>query len=248
MEIYGGFAGVYDRLMDDFDYERWADYYLAIVQRVCAPAHTICDCACGTGSMSIALARRGIAVTGVDLSADMLEVAARKARADAKKILFACQDMCALKLPRPVDAVIAACDGVNYLTTLDRVRAFFRAAHAAIRPGGCLAFDISSRHKLEDVVARGFFGEERDDVAYLWSNCYDPESRIVTMDVTFFIREEGGLYRRVNETHRQRAHDVDEIAEALRECGFSGITLYGDQTPDAPGADEMRIHFTAQRA
>ena len=81
--------------------------------------------------MSTALAKRGIKVTGADISAEMLEVASEKARANALRILFTRQDMCQLKLPKPADAVIAACDGVNYLTTLDRVRAFFRAARAA---------------------------------------------------------------------------------------------------------------------
>ncbi len=249
MGIYGGFAGVYDRLMDDFDYEGWADYYLEAMARTGASSiQTVCDCACGTGSMSVALAKRGLRVTGVDISAEMLEVAAVKARAAAQKIMLVKQDMCRLALPRPVDAIVCACDGVNYLTSVARVRGFFAAAHAALRPGGCLAFDISSRYKLETVVGNAFFGEERDDVAYLWSNRFDPEKRTVHMDVTFFIRTEGGLYQRVNEAHVQRAHEADEIAEALQGGGFRGIQICGDRTFGAPGAQEERIHFFAVRA
>ncbi len=247
MGIYGGFAGVYDRLMDDFDYEGWADYYLEAIARAGVSPKTVCDCACGTGSMSVALARRGLKVTGVDLSAEMLEIAGAKARASAQKIIFARQDMCHLALPRPADAIVCACDGVNYLTSMPRVRAFFEAARAALRPGGCLAFDISSRHKLENVIGNAFFGEERDDVAYLWSNSYDPEKRLVQMDVTFFIRNEGGLYERINEAHVQRAHEAGEIVEALQACGFRGIMVYGDRTFEAPGENEERIHFFAIR-
>ena len=247
MGIYGGFAGVYDRLMDDFDYEGWADYYLEAIARLCDAPNAVCDCACGTGSMSVALAKRGVRVTGVDLSAEMLEIAAAKARAAAQKIMFVRQDMCDLALPRPVDAIVCACDGVNYLTTPARLRAFFGAAHAALKPGGCLAFDISSRYKLSTVIGNAFFGEERDDVAYLWSNAYDAEKQIVRMDVTFFIRTEGGLYERVNETHTQRAHTADEIAQVLQACGFEGIQIYGDRTFDAPGEREERIHFFGLR-
>jgi SAM-dependent methyltransferase len=247
MGIYGGFAGVYDQLMDDFDYEGWADYYLEAIARAGVSPKDVCDCACGTGSMSVALARRGLRVTGVDLSAEMLEVASAKARAAAQKIMFVRQDMCRLALPKPVDAIICACDGVNYLATLARVRAFFEAAHAALKPGGCLAFDISSRYKLANVIGSAFFGEERDDVAYLWSNSYDAENRIIKMDVTFFIRNADGLYERVSETHRQRAHEADEIAELLQDCGFRGIKIYGDRTFEAPGAREERIHFFANR-
>lgn len=248
MGIYGGFAGVYDRLMDDFDYEGWADYYLeAMAREGASPLKTVCDCACGTGSMSVALARRGLRVTGADISAEMLQVAAAKARAAAQKIMFVKQDMCALSLPRPVDAVVCACDGVNYLTSPSRVRAFFEAAREALKPGGIIAFDISSRYKLERVIGNAFFGEERDDVAYLWANRWDPEKRTVKMDVTFFIRNEDGLYRRVNETHVQRAHEAEEIAGALRDCGFRGIKIFGDRTFQAPAENEERIHFFATR-
>lgn len=248
MGIYGGFAAVYDRLMDDFDYEGWADYYLEAAGRTSdLPIKTVCDCACGTGSMSVALAKRGLRVTGADISAEMLERAAIKARAAAQKIMFVRQDMCALSLPRPVDLIVAACDGVNYLTSPSRLDAFFRAAHEALRPGGCLAFDISSRHKLEEVVGNAFFGEEREDVAYLWSNRYDPEKRTVRMDITFFIRTPNALYERVNEVHIQRAHEIHEILDALRACGFGCINVYGDRTFAAPDKNEARIHFFAAR-
>lgn len=248
MESYGEFAAVYDRLMDDFDYPRWAEYYMEIIARAgCAPKK-LCDCACGTGSMSQEFARRGLAVTGVDISRDMLEIAAVKARRAAQKIMFVAQDMTELTLPRPVDALVCACDGVNYLTAPGSVERFFRAAHAALKPGGCLAFDISSRYKLEKVIGGGFFGEERDDIAYIWSNTLDVEQHIVDMELTFFVKQDCGLYRRFEEKQRQRAHSADEMENALLECGFEDIKIYGDRTFDAPKEEELRLHFTAVRA
>lgn len=245
MNAYSGFAGVYDLLMDDFDYPAWAAYYLKLLEEI--HPQTICDCACGTGSLTMQFAAKGLKVTGVDLSREMLEVAAGKARENGVRVQFACQDMCRLQLPKPVDAIICGCDGVNYLTTDKRVSAFFQAAHAAIRPGGMLAFDISSRHKLVDVMGDAFFGEERDEAAYLWQNRLDGD--IVTMDITFFIRddEEEDIYHRVTETHRQRAHDPENLKRLLEEAGFKNIRIYGDRTFEAPAADEMRVHISAVR-
>lgn len=247
MGAYGAFAEIYDLLMDDFDYPAWAEYYLEIIARAGAKPRTLCDCACGTGSLSVPFGARGIRVTGVDISADMLEIAAAKARRNGVMAMFVCQDMCRLQLPRPVEALVCGCDGVNYLLTQERVRAFFECAHKAIRPGGVLAFDISSAYKLEHVLGNGFFGEERDEVAYLWSNSFDEINHTVRMDLTFFRREEGGLYRRFNETHTQRAHRPEELTALLEQCGFKNINIYGDRTFDAPKADELRIHFTAVR-
>lgn len=243
MEAYRGFAGIYDLLMDDFDYPSWADYYMNLLEQAGVKPGTMCDCACGTGAMSLQFAKRVAKVTGVDISREMLELAAEKARQSGVQVQFVCQDMSRLQLPRTVDAIVCACDGVNYLTTDKRVKAFFDAAYASLRPVGALAFDISSPHKLRNVLGNNFFGEERDEAAYIWQNELDGD--IVHMDLTFFIREEGELYRRVTETHRQRAHEPERIVELLKEAGFTGIRVFGDRTDKAPEPEELRVHFLA---
>lgn len=245
MDAYSGFARVYDLLMDDFDYPAWAEYYLELLSRAGVRPEGLCDCACGTGLMTLEFARRGLRVTGVDISREMLELAGEKARQSGVNAQFVCQDMTQLTLPRPVDALVCACDGVNYLTTDRRVLAFFRAAHRCIRPGGALAFDVSSPYKLRSVLGDSFFGEERDEAAYLWQNTL--ENDIVTMDITFFLREEGELYRRVSETHRQRAHEPERLKALLEEAGFVNVQIYGDQSFEPPGPQEMRVHFCATR-
>ena len=123
----------------------------------------------------------------------------------------------------------------------------FRAARAAIRPGGALAFDISSRYKLEHVLGNGFFGEERDEAAYLWQNRLDEKRHILRMDITFFVRETDGRYRRFEEEHEQRAHSSAELTAWLEAEGFQNVEVFGDQTFDPPGAKEERLHFLARR-
>lgn len=247
MGAYGDFAALYDLLMDDVDYDGWAEYYLALLKRAGVQPIRLCDCACGTGAMAVRFAARGMQVIGADLSGEMLEQAQARARQRGVRAMFIQQDMCALKLPRPVDALVCACDGANYLLDDERLNAFFQHAHAAVRPGGALAFDISSAHKLKDVLGDGFFGEERDDVAYLWSNRYDASAETVTMDITFFTKQPNGLYRRFNEVHVQKAHDPAHIVRLLEQAGYGDIEVFGDRTFDAPKDDEMRIHFLARR-
>lgn len=245
MEAYRGFASIYDLLMDDFDYPAWANYYLKLLARSGVEPVSICECACGTGALTMHFAKAGKKIIGVDLSQEMLELAAEKARIRGVQVQFVCQDMARLQLPRSVDAIICGCDGVNYLTSDKRVRSFFDAACAALRPGGALAFDVSSAYKLKNVLGDRFYGEERDEVAYIWQNSLTGD--IVDMDITFFIREEGELYRRVTEHHRQRAHEVENLVKLLGEAGFENVRVYGDQNFEAPGAEEMRIHFCATK-
>lgn len=248
MRSYDALAEVYDLFADDFDHPRWADYYRALLARAGVTAHSIVDAGCGTGLMTVELARDGARVIGVDASEEMLRAAAERLRREGVRATLVRQDMCRLEVPRRVDAVICACDGVNCLLTQARVRAFFRAAHAAIRPGGALAFDISSRYKLETLMGDAFFGEERDEAAYLWENHFDAQRRLLRMDITFFVREADGRYRRFCETQVQRAHTAEEIAAWLAAEGFEAVEAFGDRTFEAPGKEEKRIHFLARRA
>lgn len=247
MGSYEGLAEVYDLLGDDFDYPKWAEYYRALLRRAGVEGGEVLDAGCGTGRMTLELLRLGFRVLGADSSPSMLRVAAEKLRRAGAQAQLICQDMCALRLAHPVDAVVCACDGVNYLLTDERLSAFARAASACIRPGGALAFDISSRYRLETLLGDAFFGEERDQVAYLWENRLDRERHRVMMDITFFVREADGRYRRFVENHVQRAHSVEQVVAALSQAGFAQIEAFGEQTFAAPEPQAQRIHFLARR-
>lgn len=243
--MYARFAEVYDTLMDDFDYPSWARYYIALIEREGVSPQTICDCACGTGSLAIEFARMGHRVTGVDLSEEMLHRAAEKARKSGVMIPFVRQDMRSLTLHKPVDAIVCGCDGVNYLLNEAQLRAFFLHAYRQLKIHGVLAFDFSSRYKLEEKMQNAFFGEERDDVAYLWQNRLEEEKHLLHMDITFFIKRSNGFYERFEERQTQRAHTIEELEPLLMECGFSAVRAYGDRTHASPSPNELRVHVTA---
>ena len=247
MSAYRALAGLYDVLMDDIDYDAWAGYYLELIRRAGVAPRTVCDCACGTGAMSVRFAGMGLKVTGVDLSGEMLARAQQKARERGVQAMFVRQDMCALCLPRPVDALVCACDGVNYLLDDARLNAFFARARESLRPGGALAFDISSAWKLEHTIGNGFFGEDRDDVTYLWANRFDADRRVVTMELTFFLPRADGLYERYDEKHMQKAHEQAHIVELLGQSGFRGIEVFGDRDFNPPAPQAARLHFLAIR-
>ena len=246
--MYNDFADVYDALMDDYDYDAWAAHYLELMRGEDGrlPLRAV-ECACGTGSLTVRVAREGVNIVGVDLSRSMLRKAEEKARRWGVRAAFVCQNMKRLELPRRVGAVLATCDGVNYLTTEQDVRAFFAAAYTALVPGGKLCFDCSSRHKLEEVMGNAFFGEERDGIVTLWQNRLNRECHVLTMDVTFFVREEDGRYRRFREEHRQRAHSEEELLTWLADAGFIHCRSFGEMRTDSPKADDIRIHYVAEK-
>ncbi len=240
--MYGNFAGLYDPLMKDVDYDRWAEYVASFLPE---GSLRIADCACGTGEITLRLAKRGHILTGVDISEDMLRVASEKARKAAMKIPFICQNMAKLTLHRPQDVIVCACDGVNYLDSLEDAEEFFAAAYAALKPKGLLLFDVSSKYKLEKVLDCNTFAEDDGERAYIWKNCYDPESRLVSMELSFYEKQ-GDMYRRFEEKHIQRAHEEEELIAAMERAGFDAHG-YGFLTKEAPKADDLRIQFIGRK-
>ena len=240
--MYGDFAGMYDPLMKDVDYDSWAEYLLRFLG---AEKLRVADCACGTGEITLRLARAGHIMTGVDISGDMLRIASEKARRAALKIPFVEQDMRKLALHRPQDAIICACDGVNYLDSLKAAEEFFEAANAALKVGGLLLFDISSQYKLETILGCNTFAEDEQGGAYIWKNNYDPKSRLIEMELTFFERQ-GELYRRFTERHIQRAHGVDELLSALNRAGFDA-EAYDFETTEPVKPDSERVQFSGRK-
>jgi len=94
------FSGPIGRLIAESQ-ERVIASFLAPVK-----GRTILDVGTGTGRAAIALAARGATVTGVDASAEMLEVAGRRARDAHVEVTFARGDAHGLAYPaRSFDAV-----------------------------------------------------------------------------------------------------------------------------------------------
>lgn len=240
--MYGRFAAVYDRLMADVDRGAWADYILGLLP----PGKlAIADAACGTGALTLSLAKAGHALTGLDASEEMLAIAGEKARLARLAIPFVRQRMEELSLHRKVDAIVSACDGVNYLASRGTADAFFRAARENLRPGGLLLFDISSRYKFSKILANNTFAQDEESAAYIWKNEYDEASRLIRMDVTFFERMGDGRYERFSETHVQRAYSQRELTNALARAGFCDIRVYEAFTRDEPRKESERLQYVA---
>ena len=247
-EPYETLAGAYDGLTTDVDYAAVLQFFETVLQRAGHSPKTVLDLACGTGSMSVLLAERGYRVIGADISEEMLSVAAEKARRARLAIPFIRQDMRKLSLHHSVDAVVSACDGVNYLASRAALSEFAAAAYACLKPGGLLLFDVSSRFKLSTVLGDNTFALDEADSAYIWQNAYDPETKLIRMDLTFFAREgEGPHYARFTETHIQRAHSEREIRAALGSAGFVRVEAYEAFTREPPKETSERLQFVAEK-
>ncbi|MPN36797.1 hypothetical protein SDC9_184308 [bioreactor metagenome] len=180
------------------------------------------------------------------MSGDMLELAMEKARNNGVRVPFVQQNICALRLHKPVDAITCTCDGVNYILHRAQVKNFFESAAKALRPKGLLLFDISSKYKFEHVLGGNVFAQEDDDTCCIWRSAYDEKARECQLDITCFIRENDS-FRRFYETHIQRAYEIGELCELLGIAGYEILAVYGHLTCELPRAGCERIQFVARK-
>ena len=166
--MYTDFARIYDLLMQDVDYDAWSVHLLRLLgSRGIGSGDACVECACGTGALTVPLAKAGLKMTGVDLSGEMLSAAMLRARNAGCTIPFVRQDMASLALPRRVRAVLSTCDGVNYLD-VQRAPLFFQRAFESLRPGGVLLFDVSTPYKLRTQLGKNTLTRREEDFCYIW--------------------------------------------------------------------------------
>ncbi len=245
--MYGSFASVYDRLMADVDYDAWSAFYREMLASSGVPdGGTVLEAACGTGSMTVRLGKHYSLLPG-DLSQEMLSRAALKAREHGLTLPFLRQDMRQLRVHRPVDAVVTACDGVNYLLKKEDLKRFLRSAFTVLRPGGALLFDVSSAYKLREVLGNTPRMLREEDVCYFWENRWSERYQRLAMRLSIFLGRPDGAWELIEEEQAQRAWGEEEILQALKEEGFERIRCYGARNMAPPRRGEERLHFAAKK-
>ncbi|TQQ85516.1 class I SAM-dependent methyltransferase [Peptacetobacter hominis] len=248
MEQYRDFAFIYDELMNDVDYDKWVDYVEEIIKKEGAQVQNILELACGTGNMTIPLTKKGYDIAGIDISREMLEVALEKAEKEGVELVLLQQDIAELDFDvENLDCVLCACDGFNYITYDDDLENVFTKVHELLKPGGIFIFDISSYYKLSEILGNNIYGENREDVAYMWRNCFDPEENLVEMELAFFVKDEDGKFDRFEEIHQQRAYTEEEIIDILSDSGFEDIKVYSDFEFESPKEDSERLFFVCRK-
>ena len=245
MDAYKELAVCYDRLTNDVDYRAVVDFYFEILKREQMRPRTAVDLACGTGSVSVLLAQRGIQVIGVDLSEDMLTAAYGKVSDMENPPRFVCQTLQRLYLAKGVDMAVCALDSLDYITDPADCAEAIRRTYKALNPGGIFIFDVNTPEKLRAMDDQVFLDED-DDVYCVWRGEFDENTNICTYAMDLFQRQ-GDLWQRSYEEHCEYAYSKQQLITFLKAAGFIHIEVYADRRFEAPAAGEQRMYFKARK-
>lgn len=247
MEAYSGFAEVYDLFMDNIPYGEWTDYVKKLFQEEGITEGILLDLGCGTGSVTELLAKSGFDMIGIDNSEEMLEIALEKRDESGLDILYLLQDMREFELYGTVRGVVSICDSMNYILEEEDLLEVLHLVHNYLDDEGIFIFDMNTRYKYEKILADNTFAEDRERSSFIWENFYDEEEEINQYDLSLFIREEDGRYRKYEETHWQRAYTQECVEGLIRESGLELLHVYDAFTKKKPAEDAQRIYYVCRR-
>jgi len=249
MALYDEFAEIYARGSYPAFAACIADLLPAVLERLSADPTTLLDVACGEGTFSVAMAARGLQVTGIDLSPRMIDLARRRASAEGVDIQFLCHDMCDLPFSGEFDLVTCWYDSLNYLLSQRALGSAFHAAYRALVPGGTYAFDMNTIYGLAVNWRQSECYIQRDagDIFEVHRPRYDFETDIATLQITAFVQERN-RWRRVEEEHRERGYRFDVIRSLLRDAGFVELGVYANLRDLSPPSPESgRLFFFCRK-
>lgn len=215
---YKNLSRYYQKIILDKDYEVFTDYILSLVKDTVKIKRGI-DVGCGTGIFTRKLKTAGYNVIGVDISSEMIAVADEESAKNGVKIQYQIQDVKNLKTFEKVGFITAVNDVFNYLPKNSLSKAFL-SIQKCLEKGGIFIFDISTEYKLEKVLGENLFGDDGEDLSYLWLSEYDKESKTLDINLSFFEKC-GDLYKRYDESQTQYAHTITDIETALQTNGFT---------------------------
>ena len=234
---YDLFARFYDQASGDRTpaIERVRGY----IERYRPSAGTLLELGCGTGALLAGLAG-GMRLTGIDLSPEMLKIAAR----NVPGARFVEGDITAFSLGERFDAVICVFDTINHLPRFDLWVELFDRVHEHLATGGLFVFDVNTTGRLRTLCRGPAVTADLGENVLIMDvkpGAHDDEA---TWEIRVFERDEGGLFR----LHRERITELGVPLARIREAIGKHFDVLEESSPrGGPVTDDSPRVFFAFR-
>ncbi len=225
---YSRFAEIYDLVMKEVPYQKWANLLINIFKEFqLKKEHSFLEIASGTGSLLQLMKEWTPNLFGVDFSLAMLKKARCKVncplvQANMKNLPF---------MNNSFDGIYCTHDSINYLLTKKEILEHLREVKRVIKPRGIYIFDVSTEKNIIKNYHNKSFIKKYNDIQFFWNNNYNLSKKqlISTLKFEKVTKKFSFNKKTLNkETHIQTIYSKDEIKEALLHANFHFIRNYAD--------------------
>ena len=200
------------------------------------PGKTVLDLCCGPGRCSIALAKKGFSVTGVDRTTYLLNKARAKAKAARVKIEWVRKDMRDFVRPGSFALVLSMFTSFGYFDDKQEDMTVLENMFASLQPGGVCLIEVLGKERLakilqpttSSVLPDGTVMVERHEIFDDWTR----------------VRNEWLLLRNGRMKSFKFHHTIysgQELRDRMERVGFVAVKLYGNLDGDEYGPTAERL-------
>jgi 2-polyprenyl-3-methyl-5-hydroxy-6-metoxy-1,4-benzoquinol methylase len=205
------------------------------------PGHKFLDCPCGIGRIALPLARKGIRVTGVDITPSYLTELESKAKRSGLKINCVHCDMRRIDFKEEFDAAGNLWTSFGYFERESDNLLTLKKIFQALKPGGKFLLHLINRDWImAHYASRDWF--ECKGTMVLLKNGFDYEKSISRGD--WHIIRDG---RETVHSTGIRMYSCHELIEMFSRVGFVDIRAFGTTTDEPVGLEQRMIFIFGAR-
>lgn len=230
MSVFADYARYYNLLYKDKDYAGEVDFILSVLREHGASPKILLDLGCGTGRHALEMARRDIAVSGVDMSETMLSMG-REMFAGLNPAGFSAPlpvlhhgDARTVRLGETFDAVTSLFHVMSYQNSEEDALAVMATAKAHLKPGGLFLFDFwYGPGVLTDLPVRREkrMEDERTEVFRTAVPVHRANDNIIEVHYDVILMDkENGAKSALAEVHHMRYWFMPELRNLAKQTGF----------------------------
>lgn len=249
--IYSVLAHIYDTLMEDVNYEEWADYIDQLIREHSPDARNLLELACGTGTVSLLLDELDIyTITSTDASPAMIEKAKIKAAKRDSSVTFKTMDFLNIDLREKFDVVFMVFDSLNYLQSEKEILELHNQVSRVIKPGGFFIYDFTtprnSRKSIE--YLHNEEGISPNHYRYYRTSDFDAKKNIHIneFEIEKLDKNHKNIEQRFVEIHKQKIYNLDQILSIARKTDYQIQDYYDGFTLKKADNKSLRITMILQ--
>jgi len=222
---------IYD--LEYADHDEDIDWYVRMAQRA---RGLVLDLGCGTGRLTLPMARAGASVIGVDRSPEMLRTLGDKLRLEDPdvriRVRYKLGDFRDLDLQQRFALVLLPFNAIHHCGDLDEVRQVMAEIRGVLAPGGRVGFDcylpdreLYRRNPDKRYEERTFTDPRTGGELQSWEQgWWDEETS--THHVVYTYEQETG--EQVRAHLALRMFELGEIRSVIRQTPFTILSEYSD--------------------
>ena len=228
---YGKYASIYDVLYSDKPYKAEAQFIDDCFHGYGDHnINKILELACGTGSHSLELEKKGYEIIATDFSEEMIKCAKQKANIVKSKIDFRCLDMRSVNLvEHPFDAIICLFDSIGYINSNEDLNKTFAGISNYLRTDGLFIFEFWHAAAMlmhyEPIKTR-YQKTECGNVLRISETELDYLNQIASVHYTIYELLNNGTFTSHTEIHKSRFFLIQEMANFLTKNGLTPIKFF----------------------